>query len=260
MCFWKIHLLAKRSVTKEKLASWLETVCCILDQHAVPWLEKAASLPEDISVLKNEKITDQERIITLQNQLIIQQQDQLKSVQEIVQTTVHDSVKTEMKTYASTVSKSCTSAFAPKKLQSVVRKVAVEEERLKNVIVYGLTESDDENLQGKVELVLSELEEKPVIRDCLRVGVRKENSVRPIKFSVGSADHAAQVIRKARMLRTKEGYSSIYLCPDRTLEERKAYKKLVEEVKMKRIAEPDKVFSIKNNKIISSIRTESASG
>ena len=74
------NLLAKRSVTKEKLASWLETVCCILDQHVVPWLEKAASLPKDISVLKNEKITDQERILTLQNQLIIQQQDQLKSV------------------------------------------------------------------------------------------------------------------------------------------------------------------------------------
>ena len=62
------------------------------------------------------------------------------------------------------------------------------------------------------------------------------------------------------MFRTKEGHGSIYLRPDRTLEERKAYKKLVEEVKMKRIAEPDKVFSIKNNKIISSIRTESASG
>ena len=73
-------------------------------------------------------------------------------------------------------------------LQSVVRKVTVEEERLKNVIVYGLTEFDDENLQGKVELVFSDIEEKPVIRDCLRVGVRNENSVRPFKFSVGSTD------------------------------------------------------------------------
>ena len=73
-----------------------------------------------------------------------------------------------------------------------------------------------------MELVLSELEEKPVIRDCLRMGVRKENSVTPIKFSVGSAKHAAQAIMKVRMLRTKEEYGSIYLCPDRTLEERKA--------------------------------------
>ena len=71
LCIRIDNLLAKRSVTKEKLASCLETVCCILDQHAVPWLEKAASLPEDISVLKKEKITDQERIITLQNQFII---------------------------------------------------------------------------------------------------------------------------------------------------------------------------------------------
>ena len=100
--------------------------------------------------------------------MIIQQQDQLKSVQETVQTTVHDSAKTGMKTYASTVSKSCTSAFVPEKLQFVVRKVAVAEERLKT----------------------SELEEKPVIRDCLRVAARMGNSVWPIKFPVGSTDHA----------------------------------------------------------------------
>ena len=49
---------------------------------------KAALMPEDISVLKIEKITDQGRIITLQNQLIIQQQNQLNLVQETVQTTV----------------------------------------------------------------------------------------------------------------------------------------------------------------------------
>ena len=45
-----------------------------------------------------------------------------------------------MKSYASAVSKSCSEAFAPKRIQTVVRKIAVKEETMKNVIVYGVRE------------------------------------------------------------------------------------------------------------------------
>ena len=58
-------------------------------------------------------------------------------------------------------------------------------------------------------------------------------------------------VEKARLLRTKEGYRAVYICPDRTLEERIAYKKLLDELKTKREAEPDKFFSIRNNKVVS---------
>ena len=47
----------------------------------------------------------------------------------------------------------------------------------------------------------------------------------------------------------------MYIAPDQSVEERKAYKKLVEEVKLKRTAEPDKVHLIRNNKIVSLART-----
>ena len=247
-----VSLLAKRSVTKEKLACWLETVCCIFDQYAIPWLEKAAPLAEELRVMKEEKISDQVTIINLQNKVIEKQDESLKSVQNAVQTTV----KTEMKSYATAVSKSCSDAFAPKRIQTVVRKVAVKEETMKNVIIYGLSETEGEDTKEKVEQVLTDLGERPVVRDCTRLGARKENAVRPVKFSVASSDHAAQVIRKARSLRTKEGYSSVYICPDRTLDERRAFKQLVDQMKMKRIAEPDKVFVIKNNKVVCSVRSE----
>ena len=246
------HLVAKRSVTKETLASWLETVCYVLDQFAVPWLEKAAPLVEELADLKNEKISDQETIINLQTKVIEKQEECLESVRHAVQSTV----ETEMKSYASAVSKSCSNVLTPKRIHNVVRKVAVKEETLKNVIIYGLSETDGEDLEGRVNDVLSEIGEKPVVRDCTRLGLRKADIVRPIKFSVGSSDHAAQLIRNARMLRTKDGYSSVYICPDRTLEERRAYKQLVDQLKMKRIAEPDKVFVIKNNKVVCSVRSE----
>ena len=111
-------------------------------------------------------------------------------------------------------------------------------------------------IRSKVEHVLADIGEKSVVRDCSRLGSRKEGAVRPIRFTVGSSDHAAQVIRKARNLRTIDGYSSLYISPDRTIEERRAYKQLVDQMKLNKLAEPDKVFAIKNNKIVSSIRNE----
>ena len=131
------NLLAKRSVTKEKLASWLETVCFILDQYAIPGLDKATLLSDEVESLKNEKISDQRKIISLQGQLIDKHEDNVKSVQSAIQTTV----ETEMKTYASAVTRSCSSALAPRKIEAAVKKVADKEERSRNVIVYGLEET-----------------------------------------------------------------------------------------------------------------------
>ena len=73
--------------------------------------------------------------------------------------------------------------------------------------------------------MLKQIEKKPVIRDCCRVtGMRKSNSKRPINFTLRSSDMVNQILRKAKILRTKEGYNSIYISPDRTVEERRAYK------------------------------------
>ena len=240
-------MLAKRTTTKEKLAVWLETVCCILDQYAIPWLEKAAPLSDEVEKLKSEKIADQKTVISLQNKLIEAHEKNVESVQNVVKTTV----ETEMTNYASAVTKSCSSALAPRKIATAVKKVTAKEERSRNIMIYGMVESQQENVLENVKTILSEIDEKPVITECRRVGTQKTGAIRPVKFAVSSADHAIQVMRNARKLRTKEGYGSVYICPDRSLEERRAYKKLVEEVKQKRTTEPDKFHIIKNNKIVS---------
>ena len=62
-----------------------------------------------------------------------------------------------------------------------------------------------------------------------------------------------QILRKVKILRTKEGYNSnsIYISPDRTVEEKRAYMKLLEELHSKRITDSSKVLYINNKKIIS---------
>ena len=101
-----------------------------------------------------------------------------------------------MRSNTPAVSKSCSEAFAPKRIQTVVRKIAVKEETMNNVIVYGVSETEGEDVRSKVEHFLADSGEMPVVRNCSRLGSQKEGAVRPIKFTVGCSDHAAQVIRK----------------------------------------------------------------
>ena len=246
-----------RSVTKDKLIEWLETACYLLDTCALPLLEKAAKKVDKIEQLLEEKIDDQKSIIDLQQKLLKQKEDGLKSVETVVQSavqnelkTVQTAVKTEMKSYSSALTGSFPAPISEKKIISAVKSAAEKEDRKRNVIIYGVEESDTEVLPEQVSDILLKIGEKPVVRDSCRVGIKKSSNIRPIKFTLSSSDVVGQVLRKARLLRSKEGFKSVYLCPDRTIEERRAYKKLVQELKLKREAEPDKSFLIKNNKIV----------
>ena len=99
----------------------------------------------------------------------------MKSVQNVVQE--------EMKTYSSALSKTCAAALAPKKIRAAVKTVSDKEDRTRNVIIYGVEESNEESLEEELAKVLKQMEEKPVIRDCCCVGIRKSDSKRPIKFT-----------------------------------------------------------------------------
>ena len=74
--------------------------------------------------------------------------------------------------------------------------VSDKEDRIRNVIVYGLEESDEEALEEEVQIMLKQIEEKPVIRDCCR-GIGKLDNRRPIKFTLRSSD--------IRILSTRQG-------------------------------------------------------
>ena len=139
-----------------------------------------------------------------------------------------------------------------KKIQAAVKSASDRDDRSRNVKIYGVEEADQEMLSDKVSEILQEIGEKPTVQDCCRVGLKKGTiTPRPVKFSLSSSDLVDQVLRKARLLRTKEGFQSVSVCPDRSVEERRAYKRLIEELKKKRQAEPDKFYIIRNNKIVS---------
>ena len=83
---------------------------------------------------------------------------------------------------------------------------------------------------------------------------------RPVKFSLKNSDHVAQVLRSAERLHTKEGYRSVYICSDRTVEEKKSIKILLDQLKEKRKSEPSRTHYIRNNRIVSCDMNSNSSG
>ena len=201
----------------------------------------AAKQNGQLEKLKDEKITDQDKIIELQNKLIKKKDEELNVV---------NTVSSELKSYSSVLRESCSAALEPRKIVSAVRKVAEREDRSKNVIVFGVPEEQEETVDNKVKLLLEKLEEKPHTANCCRIGQSKPGISRPIRFKVQSSDSVYQILRKAKQLRDTEGYERVFISPDRTVEERISRQKLVNELKEKRAADPNKHYIIRKGEVV----------
>ena len=74
-------------------------------------------------------------------------------------------------------------------------------------------------------------------------------SKRPVKVSLSSSSTVHQVLSQARKLRHSASFSSVYVRPDRSEEERSKDRLLVTELLKKREAEPDQLHFIRAGKI-----------
>ncbi len=232
-------LLAKQSISKAQLSEWLFSTIYLLDRCCNPLLSYA---DRDVGVLKDEKIGEQKKIIDLQEQLIAKQEENLQSVKK--------TVETELRSYSSVVEKSCTEALKPQKLAAVVKTVTDKEDRSGNIVVFGLPEEENEVVEDKVIQILEQLQEKPRIMSCSRLGKQKPSAVRPVRFSVHNSATVFQILQKAKMLKDIDSYKSIYLCPDRTIGERETRRKLVEQLKQRRQNNQQKRYYIRKGEII----------
>jgi len=95
-----------------------------------------------------------------------------------------------------------TASFQSAVLSTVYRETKQQEVRSKNFVVFGLPVSPSQNDQMSVEqLCETELNLKPVISSCKRIGKRAPGKVQPLKVTVQTAEQATSVIASARNLR-----------------------------------------------------------
>ena len=74
--------------------------------------------------------------------------------------------------------------------------------------------------------------------------VRSTSLLNQVQYDSTSKVPRYQILRKERQLKDTKGYERVFLSPDRTVEERIIWQKLVSELKKKKPADPKKYLII----------------
>ena len=232
------ELLEKQLRTKKELASFLfQIVNCWLDCIK---LLKSGCL--EVDALKSESKSAVKELAEVQSELLQSKREQIEYFQNGVQTTI----KTELKSYSEAVKKSNNEQVTLKKIKTVVKDIV--EDRSRNIMMFGLEETERANLDYKVRDIFEELKEKPLFR-AERVGRKtSEDSDRPVKVSMDSSIIVSDILKKSKDLK-RSVFSHVYLKPDRTLEQRLKHREIVAELKKSIQEAPEKHHFIKNGEV-----------
>ena len=194
----------------------------------------------------------QEDIIKLQSDVIAAQEKSLKAAERISET-VAESVQSGIKSYSEAAGTSSvlssSTAISPGTLKSVAKQVVIEEELSRNIMVFGLSEEENEDICDRVGKVFEELDEKPRF-EARRLGKEAKSTPRAVKVTLSSATTVQQILGKSRKLRDSQ-YNAVYLAPDRTAEQRAEHRQLVLQLKKKGNDEPGRRHYIKGGLIFS---------
>ena len=238
------------SITKTTLAGWTGEAREIMTRQA----ELISKLQDVIELMKTEALADKAAVIRLQSDLLKSKDAELQSVKTAVQETVQTSVQAGIKTYSSAVASNMSTApvFTPDILKKAVRTAIVEEDRSKNLLVFGLTEEGG-NIEQVVSELFLELGEKPRVQAVNRLGGKRAEEAssdpRPVKVTLASATSVSQILTRTGRLKQTQRYKSVYVCPDRSPKERAARKQLVVDLKKAAVEKPHLYHCIRRGKI-----------
>ena len=118
-------------------------------------------------------------------------------------------------------------------------------------MIFGKDEKSNEDVSATVAAILGDLDEKPRIVECRRIGDLQHGKRRPIKIRLSSSDAVHQVLRRAKDLKQSETNSTTYIVRDRTKAERDAHNSLVEEMKLEMKNEPKMYHYIRRGAVFS---------
>ncbi len=238
--------------TKQVLSIWLAEARDLMARQRTVM----SNMQEAIELLKTEALAEKDKVIRLQEALLENKDIQLKTLRDTVGSTVQETVKSQIESFSDIVKKNSeTDSCTVNEMKKVMKNVVAEEDRSKNVIVYGLEEEDEEQLPTLVSELLGELGEKPHF-EATRVGLKKPGSTaRPIKISFRTSTARHQILLKTSRLRRIEKRKNVYICPDRSREERAARTLLVTELKRLRTEQSGHTYFIRGDKICSHVRT-----
>ena len=244
-----------RKYMKNNLAYFLAESCNLLFDLAFPLGSRRPSTSsvdgeDERNSLQKELADTHRRIIDLQDQ-VIQLKDEIRNVESAALT---KTVQRDLKSYSAILTQNCSAALAPMKIQEAVSKASVpradQEDRSKNLMIFGLPEEPAGGaVDATVTSLLEELNEKPLLDSCIRLGSKVEGKVRPVKVTLKSRDSLLVLLRKACELRKSDSYSRVYIEPDRSFEERVERRKSIKTLNELRHEHPDRKYILRKGVI-----------
>ena len=257
--YGKLRDLADPKFSKSARKPELEDICSRSFEYMHFLMETVQSYRNACTNLQSQLIKNQETLINVQKELSECKSEKLESLEKVVKSSVANSVKEEFKSYSSVVSSSQPTAptFCPEALKTVVQTVVAEEDRSRNLLVFGLPEGDGEELETKVSEIFEEVGQKPKL-EAQRIGKKKTDgaTTRPVKVCVSSSLIVQQILSNARNLRQSAKFKTVFLSPDRSPEERESRRELIASMRARALEEPDKKFYIREGQILSVNRND----
>ena len=238
----------KQGIRKPQLAELLETALWLVSkQHDMVRDLRAAN-----DLLKTELLESQSKVIEIQDELLKCNREKFQSLETTVKSTVQDTMQSEIKSYSSALAEKAQPAvISPDVLKKVVQAVVDEEDRSKNIMLFGLVEEKNETLSNRVDEVFVSVGEKPSFV-ASRVGKKSGSKPRPVKVTFTGNSSIHLILAKAKRLRTVDKFKSVFLSPDRSPDERAQHRNLIHDLKQRIIEQPDKKHFIKDRHIFTS--------
>ena len=153
----------------------------------------------EVGDLRTQMIASQAAMINLQEELISCKNDQLASVQA-----------------ARSSQDDCSRDSSWHQSKTSWTKMIVVETWWCSVLL----KKKKEELVSRLEGVFEELGEKPCT-EASRVGIKNNGKERPVKVKLSNSELIQQILAKAKKLRQSVKYKEVYICPDRTVDQRR---------------------------------------
>ena len=247
--------------TKPEICDLLEDACSLIFHQLLPGLKmiyldskKKPELPAKSSPEPSVELVELQRdVIRLQKE-VIQLKEELHSAEKCAFSTT---MKKELKSYSTVLTQNCAAAVAPRRLQTALKRatssVAPEDDRSKNLMIFGLPEAENEEDSATKDAAVklfSHLDVTPTVTSSARVGTKTSGRPRPVKVSLESRENLLILLKKARQLRKSDSYRTVYLSPDLTKEEREESTRLYQTVKQLRLDNPGRKYWVRAGSIM----------
>ncbi|KAL5250908.1 hypothetical protein ACHWQZ_G016595 [Mnemiopsis leidyi] len=139
--------------------------------------------------IKSELIVAQRSVVKLQQQLLDSQEKllethagQLEEMSSVVDSAVDKGIRSYSQVLSRTI-KDSVPVLSEQTLKKVVQEAVTDEDRSRNVVVFGLSEEASEDLDSKILSLFEDVEEKPSF-EAVRIGEQTNDTNRPVKTAL----------------------------------------------------------------------------